>query len=98
MRSLVLKLVSLAIALAYLVAASVAEGGVTLNVGKLCLVLLIPLALIWFADELGGFTGYTFRGPTVDEESPGILVAGMGWFFLVGIPIVAYAIGQLTRE
>jgi len=51
---------------------------------------LIPLCLIWFGEQIGPFTGYLGRGGNVDIESPGWLVCFMGWFLLVGIPIILY--------
>ncbi len=53
-------------------------------------VLLIPLALIWFPEEVGEFTGYVGRGGNIDAPSPAFLVAGFGWFFLVGLPVLLY--------
>jgi hypothetical protein len=54
------------------------------------LCLLPILALIWFGDALGSFTGYVGRGGTIDQESPGCLVCALGWFLLVGIPVVLW--------
>jgi len=51
---------------------------------------LIPLCFIWFGEQIGSFTGYLGRGGNIDIESPGWLVCIMGWFFLVGIPIILY--------
>lgn len=50
---------------------------------------LISLALIWFGDALGGYTGTTgFARPHITKESPGCLVKLMGWFFLLWVVIV----------
>ena len=69
----------------------VAAGGVT-GLGCAALVLL-PLALIWFPDEIGNATGclgdLTLR---VDTPTPPILISIMGWFFLVGLPVLFYLI------
>ena len=52
---------------------------------------LIPiLALIWFGDAIGSFTGSVGRGGNIDRESPGCLVCAFGWFLLVGLPIVVH--------
>ena len=48
----------------------------------------LPLALVWFPEFFGSFTGYVGRGGNIDTESPPWLVAGLGWFFLVGMPVV----------
>ena len=84
------KLLSLVIAGAYAVAMMVQARGVSAEVVKGCVVLLLPLALIWFPDELGRFTGYVGRGGNIDTETPAVLVAFMGWFFLVGLPVLFY--------
>jgi hypothetical protein len=88
------KLVSLAIAITYVAIGAVseiaAEHRVTPAVLMLCGVLLIPLAMIWFPDELGSFTGYVGRGGRIDNETPAPLVSVLGWFFLVGLPLLFY--------
>jgi hypothetical protein len=89
------KLASLAIAIVY-VAAGVFTGDATLgDITRLCMMLLIPLALIWFPDELGTVAPMRRGGKWTTQggiwsESPGVLVATMGWFFLVGMPIIFY--------
>ena len=55
-----------------------------------CLILALPLALIWFPEELGAMTGYLAHGP-ITAETPPILVAIMGWLFLLSpalLPLV----------
>jgi hypothetical protein len=49
---------------------------------------LLSLALIWFPEFLGGMTGWGTRA-RVDQPSPPKLVAGMGWLFLLGLPMMA---------
>ena len=96
------KLIAVVIALGYFITALVVgkpglSGGVLLFLG-----LLVPLALIWFP-QLGSSWPrkktvlYTYAdsfglrsGPWRDSH-PG-LVAFMGWFFLLGLPIVLYLI------
>lgn len=51
------------------------------------LVLLFPLALIWFPEPIGSITGYIGHG-RISVETPPVLVAAAGWFFLVGFPLV----------
>ncbi len=82
------KILSVLIAVAY-AAFAIIDGGAT---GLKCsIALLFPLALIWFPDEIGSATGY-FAGHMmrVDAETPPILISIMGWFFLVGLPVVLY--------
>ena len=84
------KLLSLLIAAAYTMTMIFQAHGMTLGVAKTCLILLIPLALIWFPEEIGSFTGYVGRGGNVDAEIPPIMVTVMGWVFLVGMPALVY--------
>jgi membrane protease YdiL (CAAX protease family) len=80
------KLASLVVAAIYVFAALVALGpGAALGCG---VALLLPLALIWFPDELGNYTGGGGRGHDIDMESPEWAVAGLGWIFLLGGPAV----------
>ncbi len=44
--------------------------------------LLIPLALIWFGDELGESTRLA---PPPVRKSPGWMVKAFGWLFLLGL-------------
>ncbi len=48
--------------------------------------VLIPLLLIWFPDELGSFKGYV-RGGYINRETPGCVLAAVGWVLLVGVPL-----------
>lgn len=66
------------------------EQGVTLQVAKSCIVLLLPLSLIWFPEEIGSFTGYVGRGGNINCETPAILVSLAGWFLLVGVPLLSH--------
>jgi hypothetical protein len=45
---------------------------------------LLPLALIWFPEFLGGMTGWGTRA-RVDQPSPPRLVAAAGWVLLLGL-------------
>ena len=90
MQITIAKLLSFVIALVYAVLLIVNQGGITERAFKGCAVLLLPLALIWFPDELGSLTGYIGRGGNINTETPPILVSIMGWFFLVGLPVLMY--------
>jgi hypothetical protein len=50
-----------------------------------CVAVLIPLALIWFPEQVAGLTGF-IGNPTVHPETPPFLVSFIGWIFLVGFP------------
>jgi hypothetical protein len=86
------RILSLLVAIGYVVAAVIDAGGATAEMLLGCLVLLLPLALIWFPEEIGDATGFVGRGH-VDAETPAVLVSIMGWFLLVGLPVVVYFVG-----
>jgi hypothetical protein len=96
MRITIGKMIALLIAVGYIAAAVVAEHGFTGNVLKGCAVLVLPMVLIWFPEELGGLTGFAMRGATVDTETPQVLISVMGWFFLIGLPVIAYFVLKLS--
>jgi hypothetical protein len=52
--------------------------------------LLLPLACIWFGDELGNYVG-AVPGPAINRRSPGWMVKLGGWVLLL-LPIVAWFI------
>ena len=76
------KILSLAIAIGY-AAVAIHLGGV--GYWKWSAGLLLPLALIWFPDEIGSLTGY-FESGYVNLKTPGVMISFIGWFFLVGVP------------
>jgi hypothetical protein len=89
------KLVALAMALACALGMLVVQGIQAAAAAGASLV--VPLALIWFPEEIGSYTGYVGRGATIDAETPPFIVAGLGWLLLIllfGIPIVAIAQGH----
>ncbi len=53
--------------------------------------LIIPLALIWFPDEIGDLTGY-YKTGYVNTQTPGVIVSVIGWFILVGLPVVLWLV------
>jgi hypothetical protein len=97
------KLVALLIAVGYFVAGIIAARPGFGGAATLLVALLFPLALIWFPqlgsswprkktvlytydDSLGGLPRRPYR------DSHPAIVAFMGWFFLLGLPIVLYFI------
>ncbi len=54
---------------------------------RILLYLLLPLACIWFGDEMGDYTGIV-RGQGITKSSPGWLVRILGWLLLL-MPIIA---------
>ncbi|MES2997696.1 MAG: hypothetical protein V4733_12900 [Verrucomicrobiota bacterium] len=51
--------------------------------------LIFPLACIWFGQFLGQYTG-SVRGHPITSRSPGWLVCFLGWFILVGLPVLMF--------
>jgi hypothetical protein len=80
------KIVSLAIAITY---AAVAMGVGGVGYWKWALTLLLPLAFIWFPEEIGELTGY-YKTGYVNVQTPGAIVAFLGWFILVGLPVLLF--------
>jgi hypothetical protein len=83
------KLAASLLALGYIVAAALSTDGLSFA-GLVALAVLLPLALIWFPDEIenwarlgrsGGLRGLRML------PSPSWLVAIMGWVLLVGLPL-----------
>ncbi|MBU1909327.1 MAG: hypothetical protein KJ726_04695, partial [Verrucomicrobia bacterium] len=60
------RIASAALALIYLVAAYIGGGGEALL--KTVIFLTLPLACIWFSDELGAFTG-VMRGQHINATT-----------------------------
>ena len=57
--------------------------------------LLMVLSLIWFGEFWGEATvGMWTRGGVIDQASPGCMVAAMGCFFLVGVPLIIYILSR----
>ena len=58
---------------------------------KWCAGLFLPLAFIWFPEEIGSMTGY-FRTGYVNVQTSGVTISVLGWFFLVVLPLLLYLI------
>ena len=82
------KLVALAVAMAYVIAAFALERSwafaLTVAAGS-----LLPLSLIWFPEFLGGLAGWGSHA-RIDKPSPPAFVGGMGWLFLLGLPVLVF--------
>ena len=94
MAGLISKALSAVVATVYLVAAAMSgEAEVFVMVA---ISLLLPLACIWFGEEIGGLTGVV-RGHLVTSESPGCLVAAGGWLLLL-LPVIVGVIWYLQEQ
>jgi len=78
------KLLSAIIAIAYVGIAFFAGGSEAAV--KCGIFLTLPLACIWFSEEMGSYTG-VMRGQQMTSTSPGCVVAFMGWLLLL-LPII----------
>jgi hypothetical protein len=83
------RMISLAIALIYIAVAIIDRGRVSNEVLMVVLAVCFPLALIWFPYAFGNYVG-PVRGGYIDTPTPAFLVAGAGWTFLTGIPILMW--------
>jgi hypothetical protein len=96
------KLLALVIALGYFITALVVKRpGVSESI-MLFLILLVPVSLIWFPQSGSSWPRektvlYAYEdsfGPRTGrwrDSHPG-MVAFMGWFFLLGMPVIFYFI------
>ena len=82
------KILSVVVVVAYALVAVSYAGAAGL---KWCTGLLLPLAFIWFPEEIGSITGY-FRTGYVNVQTPGVFISLLGWFFLVVLPVLLYLI------
>jgi hypothetical protein len=87
------KILGSLVAIGYVVGMIIRSGGVTGHVVMGCGALLLPLALIWFPEEIGGITGCFGIGRKVDTPTPSGVVSFVGWFFLVGFPLAFFLLG-----
>ena len=90
MRLTVSKFIALGIAVFYVVRLAERDDADGSSILASCVVLLFILALIWFPEQVGDFTGYVGRGGNIDSETPAVLVSLAGWFFLVGMPVLTW--------
>jgi hypothetical protein len=88
------KALSALVALAYVGIALLAGAG--WETIKLVAFLVLPLACIWFSDELGSFTG-VMRGQYVNAQTPGCLVAFGGWLLLM-LPVIVGVIQHFSAK
>jgi hypothetical protein len=79
------RVLSVLLAVIYIIVGTVAGGA---EVGfKVFAFVILPLACIWFADAMGGYTGQTWTGMPITAPSPGVIVCIVGWLVLLS-PVV----------
>ena len=89
------RLLSLVVAACYLVFGYLAGGGFTPILLGVLGFLALPLACIWFGEEMGSFLGLRSL-IQMTAESPGCLVRFMGWLLLL-FPALLILIGLIRR-
>jgi hypothetical protein len=82
------RIISGVIGLIYLIGALLcADGKTTFYIG---IFLILPLTCIWFSEEMGNYSG-NYSGKLMQggpmTQSPGCLVAAMGWLLLF-LPVI----------
>ena len=87
------RILSLLVAIGYVVAASYGRLDAQ-HYATFCLAVLFPVALIWFADELSEVRTYFYSSYNIDEGTPAIFIKIMGWFFLLGMPVISYFVNK----
>jgi hypothetical protein len=83
------KIASLFVVIAYAVAMTMFDGGITGRVFGVCVASVLPLALIWFPNEFSRLTG-NIRGAYIHKQMPPAVISTVGWVFLVGLLVVFY--------
>jgi len=92
------KVAAFVLALCYIVAAGFSGEGWPF-VGTVALGVFIPLALIWFPEEIESWTRLGRRGglPGLGmSPTPPWMLVMMGWVFLVALPLVVL-LGELNN-
>ena len=79
------RIISLFIALVYIIGAYLMDGGELAL--KTAGAMVFVLALIWFSDAMGSYTGFLGRGSAITQETPGCFILFIGWIFLL-LPII----------
>jgi len=87
------RIASLVVAIVYLSAAVIYDGGA--GALKCAIALVLPLGCIWFGDELGQYTGKAGHG-MISNATPAPLVAVGGWVLLL-LPVIMLVIGPCVQ-
>jgi len=89
------KCASIIVSALYLLAAFL-TGNIE-DVVRLAGFLIIPLACIWFGDDMGGWIGFSRAGgPRITQASPGCLVVFVGWVLLLA-PLIVGIVSVLSE-
>jgi hypothetical protein len=86
-REIISRAASLLVVSAYLAIAAFGHVPKKFTVPDILLATVPALLLIWFPEQIGNAIISTLDRPA-PTETPPVLVAFMGWVFLVGVPVV----------
>jgi hypothetical protein len=77
------------------VAAVVTSAWDTKGVVVMCIVLSVPLALIWFPEDIADYTKVAAKLGGRSRESPAPVLTFLGWLGLLGyFPLLAYLLAH----
>ena len=85
------RILSLFVAIGYLIVAILISND---SIFLIVVLIVFALALIWFGDDIGGYTGLSSSGIGITRSSPGCAIQCLGWFFLLG-PFIYLVIKHL---
>lgn len=88
------RIVSGAIAIAYVVMVYRTGGGE--DALELTIFLVLPLACIWYSEEMGSYPG-VIRLQAITSKTPGCMVAFGGWLLLF-VPVVIWIIALCSGD
>ncbi len=59
------------------------------------LLIILGVVFIWFPEPIGSFRGNVLHlGHSVDQQTPGCVIAGVGWLLLVVVPLYYYFVAR----
>jgi hypothetical protein len=91
------KLLGLAIALGYFATAIAMSGWETKGAATIFLCVSLPLAFIWFPEEIAAYTVWAAKQPygRMNTETPASMITVCGWLWLGGyLPLLAYLLAR----
>lgn len=89
------KFLALVIALGYVAAAVATSGWDTKGVVVMCVILSVPLALIWFPEDIADYTKVTSGITRRFRESPAPVLTFLGWLGRLSyFPILAFLLAR----
>jgi hypothetical protein len=87
--SLLLGVTYIAVYTAHAVSTSKSTAQAAVTSAEGALIILIPVAFIWFPEQIGSATGFIGHS-VVNAETPPALLTFLGWLLLLALPVLAY--------